>query len=69
MSEKNQTGPGEDFWKTSMRMLRVKMKTIEIEEKLPGIIDEWYRERGLETPKWKTKKPYFDSNGDIIRPE
>ena len=69
MYEKNHLGPEENFWKTSMRTLKVKMKTIEISEKLPGIIDEWSREQGLETPPWKSKKPYFDKDGNIIRPE
>lgn len=52
-----------------MKTLKLKMKTIEIEEKLPEIIDEWYRERGLDTPQWKLNKPYFDEDGNIIRPE
>ena len=41
---------------------------MEIEEKLPGLIDEWYREYGLDTPPWRTNKPYFDDDGNIIRP-
>ena len=52
-----------------MRTLKTKMKTIEIEEKLPGLIDEWYKERGLETPIWKQKKPRFDEDGNIIHPD
>lgn len=44
------------------------MKTIEIEEKLPGLIDEYYLEQGKPTPPWKQKKPYFDEEGNIIRP-
>jgi len=52
-----------------MMRLRTRMKAIEIDERLPGIIDEWYREQGLETPPWKQKKPYFDEDGNIIRPE
>ena len=42
---------------------------IEIDEMLPEIIDEWYREQGLDTPSWRQKKPYFDEDGNIIRPE
>ena len=42
---------------------------IEIDEMLPEIIDEWYREQGLDTPNWKQNKPYFDEDGNIIRPE
>ena len=57
------------MWKTHMKTLKMRKMIIEIEEKLPGIIDEWYRERGLETPRWQNKKPYFDEEGNIIRPE
>lgn len=69
MYEKNQPEREDHFWSTSMMRLRTRMKAIEIDEKLPGIIDEWYREQGLETPNWQNKKPYFDKDGNIIRPE
>lgn len=52
-----------------MKTLKTRKMIIEIEEKLPGIIDEWYREQGLETPRWQNKKPYFDEDGNIVRPE
>ena len=68
MSQKNQ--PDNDhFWKTSMRTLMARKIAMDIEEKLPGLIDEWYKEHGLETPPWQQKKPYFDDDGNIIRPE
>lgn len=68
MSEKNQ--PEKDiFWRTSMKTLKARKMVIEIEEKLPGLLDEWYREHGLDTPPWRQKKPYFDDEGNIIRPE
>ena len=57
------------MWKTLMKTLKRRKMTIDIEERLPGIIDEWYREQGLETPQWQTKKPYFDEDGNIVRPE
>lgn len=69
MSDKNQPGNEDHTWSIRMKTLKLKMKTIEIEEKLPEIIDEWYRERGLDTPQWKLNKPYFDEDGNIIRPE
>ena len=34
-----------------MKTLKTRKMIIEIEERLPGIIDEWYREQGLETPQ------------------
>ena len=52
MYEKNQ--PEKDhFWKTSMRTLMARKIVIDIEEKLPGLLDEWYREHGLDTPPWR----------------
>ena len=68
MYDKNQPEK-EHFWKTSMRTLMARKIVMEIEEKLPGLIDEWYQEHGLDTPPWRTNKPYFDDEGNIIRPE
>ena len=69
MYEKNQPDQEDLMWRTHMKTLKTKMKVIEISEKLPGIIDEWYKDQGLETPNWQNKKPYFDEDGNIIRPE
>ncbi len=52
-----------------MKTLMVRKIVIDIEEKLPGLIDEWYREHGLDTPLWRQPKPYFDDDGNIVRPE
>jgi len=68
MYEKNRQEK-DPFWITSMRTLKIRKMVIEVEEKLPSIIDEWYREQGLDTPVWRQPKPYFDSEGNIIRPE
>jgi len=45
------------------------MKIKDIEERLPQIIDEYYREKGKPTPLWRQRKPYFDKDGNIIRPD
>lgn len=67
MSRKNQ--PEKDiFWRTSMKTLKTRKMIIEIDEKLPGIISEWYFENGIPEPPWRQKKPYFDEDGNIIRP-
>lgn len=55
-------------WKMYMRTLKVQKMKIDIEERLPGIIDEWYQEQGRPVPPWQMKKPYFNEDGDIIRP-
>lgn len=68
MSRKNQ--PEKDiFWRKSMKTLKTRKMIIEIDEKLPGIISEWYFENGIPEPPWRQKKPYFDEDGNIIRPE
>lgn len=69
MSEKNQPEQEELIWKMYMMKLRTRMKITDIEERLPKIIDEYYREQGKPTPQWKQRKPYFDKDGNIIRPE
>lgn len=69
MSEKNQPEKEDLIWKMYMKKLKTRKMVIDIEERLPGIIDEYYREQGKPTPPWRQKKPYFDKDGNIIRPE
>lgn len=69
MSEKNQPEKEDLIWTMYMKTLKTRKMTIEIDERLPDIIDEWYREQGLPTPPWRMNKPYFDEDGNIIRPE
>lgn len=57
------------MWKTHIETLIVRKMIINIDEKLPGLISEWYIENKLPEPFWRIKKPYFDSEGNIIRPE
>ena len=68
MSEKNPK-ENECTWKMYMKTLKARKLVIDVEERLPGIIDDWYKEHGLDTPPWRNKKPYFDDDGNIIRPE
>lgn len=69
MLEKNQPEKEDLIWKTYMMKLRTRMQIADIEERLPKIIDEYYREQGKPTPPWRQRKPYFDKDGNIIRPE
>ena len=69
MSEKNQPEQEDLIWKMYMKTLKTRKMVIDIEERLPKIIDEYYREQGKPTPPWRQKKPYFDKDGNIIRPE
>jgi len=65
MSDKNHHEK-EDFWKTSMQTLKIRKMVIDIEERLPQIISEWYFEQGLPEPQWRQRKPYFDKDGNIV---
>ena len=69
MSEKNQPEQEDLIWTMYMKTLKTRKMIIDIEERLPNIIDEYYREQGKPTPEWQQKKPYFDKDGNIIRPE
>jgi hypothetical protein len=44
------------MWKTHMEMLMMRVKRIEVAEKIDEAIWKWYFERGLEVPKWKVQK-------------
>ncbi len=69
MSKRNQPDKEDPMWKTHMKSLWRRKMVIEIDEMLPKIISEWYRENGLPEPQWQQKKPFFDEDGNIITPE
>lgn len=52
-----------------MVILMKRKKGIEANEKVREAISDWYREAGLPEPPWRQCKPYFDVDGNIIRPE
>ena len=54
MSEKMQNDPMDPTWKTYMQTLTKRMKNIEISEIIDQALWEWYSERGLEVPNWKS---------------
>jgi hypothetical protein len=60
MSEKMPNDHTDPMWKTHMEMLTKRMKQIEIAQKIDDALFEWYSERGMDVPNWKTKKD-FDS--------
>ena len=69
MYEKNHRDKEDHTWRIHMQTLKTMKLIVEIDEKLPGIIDEWYMRKGEPTPLWRNKKPYFDDDGNIVRPE
>lgn len=56
-------------WMMHMQMLTRRKKGVEYNEIVRKTIREWYLENGLPEPPWRQKKPYFDKDGNIIRPE
>jgi hypothetical protein len=54
MSEKTPNESMDPMWKMHMQTLTKKIKVIEINEKLDRALWEWYSERGLEVPPWKS---------------
>lgn len=56
------------MWDQHMKSLKTRKLILEIDDKLPDLIDEWYMRKGEPTPLWKQKKPYFDEEGNIVRP-
>ena len=52
-----------------MQMLTKRKRGFESNEIVREAISEWYRENGMPEPDWRMKKPYFDKDGNIIRPE
>ncbi len=56
MSEKMPNDHTDPMWKTRMQILMKRMKRVEVAEVIEKAIWEWYFERGLEVPDWKTQK-------------
>ena len=56
MSEKNLYENEDPIWRTRMQMLMKKKRSMEIAQTIDEALEEWYSERGLEVPDWKTQK-------------
>ena len=69
MSNENQPGSEDHTWTMHMEMLMKRKRGLEANEVVREAISEWYRENGLPEPDWRMKKPRFDKDGNIIRPE
>ena len=69
MSERNQPEREDPTWKMHMKTLTNKILGIEIDRKVRKAITEYYKEKGIPEPNWRNNKPYFDEDGNIIRPE
>ena len=69
MLDKNQTEKEDPTWMIHMETLTKRKRGVEANEKVREAISDWYREAGLPEPPWRQKKPYFDKDGNIVRPE
>ena len=56
MSEKNLYENEDPLWKTHMRMLMKRKRSMEIAQTIDDALEEWYSERGLPVPQWKSKR-------------
>ena len=52
-----------------METLRMRTTGLKANETVRKAITEWYMDAGIPEPPWRQKKPYFDTDGNIIRPE
>jgi hypothetical protein len=56
MSEKNLYENEDPIWRTRMQTLMKKKRNMEIAQTIDKALEEWYSERGLEVPDWKTER-------------
>ena len=56
MSEKNLYENEDPIWRTRMQTLMKKKRNMEIAQTIDEALEEWYSERGLEVPDWKTQR-------------
>jgi hypothetical protein len=56
MSEKIPNDHMDHIWKTRMRILMKRMKSMEVAQIIDETLWRYYFEKGLEVPKWKTQK-------------
>ena len=56
MFEKNHLENEDHMWSIHMQTLTKRRKNMEIAQIIDSAIFEYYSEKGMEVPKWKTKK-------------
>jgi len=69
MYDRNQTEKEDPTWMMFMETLRMRTTGLKANETVRKAITEWYMDAGIPEPPWRQKKPYFDTDGNIIRPE
>jgi hypothetical protein len=56
MSDENLYENEDPSWQMHMRMLMKRKRSMEIAQTIDNALEEYYSERGLPVPQWKTKK-------------
>jgi hypothetical protein len=56
MSDKNLYDNEDPSWRTHMLTLMMRKRNMEIAQIIDDALEEWYSERGLPVPQWKTKR-------------
>ena len=56
MSEKNHSENEDPIWRTYMLTLMRRKRSMEIAQTIDDALEEYYSERGLSVPNWKTNK-------------
>ena len=56
MSEKIPNENTDPIWQTHMQMLMKRKRIIETAQTIDRALWEWYSDRGLEVPDWKTQE-------------
>ena len=47
----------------------MRMNGYELDRKVRKAISDYYAEQGLPEPNWRRRRPYFDADGNIVRPD
>jgi hypothetical protein len=56
MSEKNLYANEDPSWQMHMQTLMRRKKNMEIAQTIDRVLYEYYSEKGMEVPQWKTQK-------------
>ena len=59
MSEKNLFENEDPLWKTHMRTLMKRKRSMEIAQTIDKALEEYYSEKGLSVPEWKKRNPQW----------
>ena len=59
MSDENLYENEDLMWKTHMRMLMKRKRSMEIAQTIDKALEEYYSEKGLSVPEWKKRDPQW----------